>query len=324
MRIHARDDAPAGRAQCDVQARGGLTGRIVDDADARLDARQVLENGARSIGRAAVGEDELELAVEALAPHRRNGALDVALLVEHRGQHAHVDGHAGAPVRNAASAPASASVVCARATTVPASTNRVRRPASSARLRSASATACASPGRDEERGVARQCGDSADVGRNRGQTRGERLDQHLRHPFRPRDVQERIGALVGLSQPGIDPDIAAQGDHVLQPELGDPAGELRLQRPFAVDVEVPRRALTSGPAASFAIAAASRSGFFSASRRPTVRMRRANAPRPGGSSDRTSASATSETWNCASSPAPETASRGRRRRPRPGTGGRAS
>ena len=226
MCIHPRDDAPTGGTQSDVQSRGGLPGRVVENTNPRFGAGEFLEDGARPIRRAAVGEDELELALEPLAPHRRNGVLDVALLVEHRCQHAHVDGHAGPPVRNAARAPASASVVCACAITVPASTNLVRSPSSSPSLRSASATAWASPGWDEKRRVACQRGDSPHVGGHRGQSRGERLDEHLGHALRPRDVQKGVRAVVGIAKPGIDSDVSAQSDHVLQTELRDPAGEL--------------------------------------------------------------------------------------------------
>ena len=189
----------------------------------------------------AVGEDELELALEPLAPHRRNGVLDVALLVEHRRQDAHVDGHAGPPVRNDARAPASASVVCACAITVPASTNLVRSPSSSSSRRSASATACASPGATRSAPSPASAATPPDVSGHCGQTRGERLDQHLGHALRPRDVQKGVGAVVGIAKPGVDSDVSAQGDHVLQTELRDPAGELALERPLSVHVEPPRR-----------------------------------------------------------------------------------
>ena len=115
--VHPRRPHPARLAQRDVEPAGNAPPGVVEQADARVLARQRAEDLAGTVGGAAVGEHELERPVKALGAHRRHHRLDVALLVEDGDEDRAVHGRAahGAPPRNRASRSDSASSVCSRA-----------------------------------------------------------------------------------------------------------------------------------------------------------------------------------------------------------------
>jgi hypothetical protein len=84
--IHADRPPTARVAERDVEpARHAAVG-VIEHPDARVLEGQVLQDLARAVGRAPVGEQELELPVEALLAHGGHAVLDVALLVEDRYQ----------------------------------------------------------------------------------------------------------------------------------------------------------------------------------------------------------------------------------------------
>ena len=65
--------------------------RVFEHADPRVARSKLLQDLARAIFGAAVGEQELDGPVEALRLHRGDALADVLLLVEHGNQHADVD-----------------------------------------------------------------------------------------------------------------------------------------------------------------------------------------------------------------------------------------
>ena len=89
--VHARDVLAARVPQADVEPLRDPAARVVDHPDPRVLARELVEDRARRVLGAAVHEEELDLAVEALGPHRRDRLADVRLLVQDRREHAHVD-----------------------------------------------------------------------------------------------------------------------------------------------------------------------------------------------------------------------------------------
>ena len=64
--------------------------------------------------------------------------------------------------------------------------------------------------RDGQRRLARCRSNPTDIGRHDGQTSREGLEQHLREPLRPGDVQERVARAVHVEQPPVDRDVTAQ------------------------------------------------------------------------------------------------------------------
>ena len=91
VRVHPHDVVAARVLEADVEAERGPLLRVVEHPDAMVGCRHLLEDRLRAVLGAAVHEQELDLAVEALAEHRGDALADVPLLVQDRHQHAHVD-----------------------------------------------------------------------------------------------------------------------------------------------------------------------------------------------------------------------------------------
>ncbi len=70
VRVHARDVLPARLAQADVQPARRAAARVVEHADASVRSGELEQDLPRAVLRAAVGEQQLERAVEALRLHR--------------------------------------------------------------------------------------------------------------------------------------------------------------------------------------------------------------------------------------------------------------
>jgi hypothetical protein len=67
--------------------------RVVEDPDPRVSVTHVAEQFSGSVARPAVDEDELDVAVVVLAPHRRYHVSDTRLFIE--------DGNQDADIRHA-------------------------------------------------------------------------------------------------------------------------------------------------------------------------------------------------------------------------------
>jgi hypothetical protein len=95
VRVHPHDVLAARVAQPDVQAGGRGPARVVEEPDPRIVAGELLDQLARAVLGAAVHEQELDLAVEALGAHRGDGVADEGLLVQDGNEDAGVDGAHG-------------------------------------------------------------------------------------------------------------------------------------------------------------------------------------------------------------------------------------
>ena len=105
--VHARDELAARAAQPDVERVRRPARRVSQHAHAPVALPPGLEDVRAAVGRAAVDEQELDVPVEALGEHVGDHPVEVALLVEHGRQHAHVDGaHRPAPRRRPKRVPA--------------------------------------------------------------------------------------------------------------------------------------------------------------------------------------------------------------------------
>ena len=89
--VHACDVVAACRAQPDVEARGRLARRVVEDPDAGVRGGELLQDRPRAVAGAPVDEDEFGVVRDVLRLQRRDRVADVELLVEHRCQRADKD-----------------------------------------------------------------------------------------------------------------------------------------------------------------------------------------------------------------------------------------
>src|SRR4051812_36586359 len=88
--IHPCDELPARGAQADVERDGRGPLWVVQDAHALVLRGELAKLGERAVRRAAVDEEELDLALETLPKHLAGSGFDVGLLVQDRGEDAHV------------------------------------------------------------------------------------------------------------------------------------------------------------------------------------------------------------------------------------------
>ena len=90
VRVHPGDVLAARGPEADVECDRRAALRVVEDPDPLVLLGQPLELGDRVVVRAAVDEQELDLAVEALSEHGARGGLYVGRLVQHRREDAYV------------------------------------------------------------------------------------------------------------------------------------------------------------------------------------------------------------------------------------------
>jgi hypothetical protein len=82
MRVHADHIGGARLVQADVERVRGPTGRVVEHSDAPIRLRDRGDDLAAAVGRSAVDDEDLELAVELLLADRGQSTLQVSRFVE--------------------------------------------------------------------------------------------------------------------------------------------------------------------------------------------------------------------------------------------------
>ena len=93
--VHARDELAPRLPEAHVEPAGRSLAGVVEHPDTRVARRELEQNLARGVLRAAVREEQLDQAVEALGLHRGDRLANMALLVADRDEYADIRVAAG-------------------------------------------------------------------------------------------------------------------------------------------------------------------------------------------------------------------------------------
>ena len=103
------------------------------------------------------------------------------------------------------------------------------------------------PGRDQHRRIARQILDTTNSRGDDRYTTCERLQQHLGHPLRPRDVKEDMAGGIDVQQPVLDAHVTAKLGPVGHAKLLETRSKLVCEGTLTTNDKTDRMPIASKP-----------------------------------------------------------------------------